>query len=81
MIDFTAAYAPYYIAVIGPAAVKVAGKADLAGKSVAVNRGTLEDSSLTEVAAPDDRRQALRQLQLRDPGLPVGTDPAHGRGQ
>lgn len=50
VIDFAAAYAPYYIAVIGPAELKVAGKDDLAGKSIAVNRGTLEDTSLTEVA-------------------------------
>lgn len=49
-IDFAAAYAPYYIAVIGPAAVKVAGKEDLADKTIAVNRGTLEDTSLTEAA-------------------------------
>ena len=52
VIDFTAAYAPYYIAVIGPKALKVEGKADLADKSIAVNRGTLEDSSLTEAAPP-----------------------------
>jgi polar amino acid transport system substrate-binding protein len=52
VIDFTAAYAPYYIAVIGPASVKVAGPADLAGKTIAVNRGTLEDTSLTEAAPP-----------------------------
>jgi len=52
VIDFTKAYAPYYIAVIGPQALKVEGKADLAGKSVAVNRGTLEDTSLTEAAPP-----------------------------
>jgi len=31
----------------------VKGKEDLAGKSIAVNRGTLEDTSLTE-AAPKD---------------------------
>ena len=53
VIDFAAAYAPYYIAVIGPAALEVKGKEDLAGKSIAVNRGTLEDTSLTE-AAPKD---------------------------
>lgn len=52
VIDYAAAYAPYYIAVIGPAATAVAGPADLAGKSIAVNRGTLEDTSLTE-AAPE----------------------------
>ncbi len=52
VIDYAAAYAPYYIAVIGPAAMEVADAAGLAEKSVAVNRGTLEDTSLTE-AAPD----------------------------
>ena len=49
VIDFAAAYAPYYIAVIGPKALEVKSKDDLAGKSIAVNRGTLEDTSLTEV--------------------------------
>lgn len=52
VIDFTAAYAPYYIAVIGPHALSVAGPADLAGKTIAVNRGTLEDTSLTAAAPP-----------------------------
>jgi polar amino acid transport system substrate-binding protein len=52
VIDFTDAYAPYYIAVMGPKSLAVAGAADLKGKSVAVNRGTLEDTSLTEVAPP-----------------------------
>lgn len=49
-IDFAAAYAPYYIAVIGPADLKVSGKEDLADKTIAVNRGTLEDTSLTAAA-------------------------------
>ncbi|MGJ8571413.1 MAG: transporter substrate-binding domain-containing protein [Hoeflea sp.] len=52
VIDYAAAYAPYYIAVIGPAAMDVTQAADLAGKSIAVNKGTLEDTSLTE-AAPE----------------------------
>jgi polar amino acid transport system substrate-binding protein len=50
VIDFTDAYAPYYIAVMGPHALAVKGPADLKGKKVAVNRGTLEDTSLTEAA-------------------------------
>ena len=50
IIDFTDAYAPYYIAVMGPKNVAVSGPADLKGKSIAVNRGTLEDTSVTEVA-------------------------------
>jgi polar amino acid transport system substrate-binding protein len=50
VIDFTTAYAPYYIAVLGPRALAVPDAAALAGKSIAVNRGTLEDTSLTEAA-------------------------------
>ena len=53
VIDYAAPYAPYYISVIGPSAMIVEGPDDLAGKTVAVNRGTLEDTSLTEVAAVD----------------------------
>ncbi|UXT85197.1 transporter substrate-binding domain-containing protein [Agrobacterium tumefaciens] len=51
-INFVAPYAPYYIAVMGPQATKVAGPEDLASKSIAVNQGTLEDTSLTK-AAPE----------------------------
>lgn len=50
VIDYAAAYAPYYIAVIGPAAMNVKNAADLADKTIAVNRGTLEDTELTKVA-------------------------------
>lgn len=50
VIDFTDAYAPYYIAVLGPRSLAIGGAADLAGKSVAVNRGTLEDTELTKAA-------------------------------
>jgi polar amino acid transport system substrate-binding protein len=50
VIDFTEAYAPYYIAALAPHATKLGSAADLAGKSVAVNRGTLEDTSLTAAA-------------------------------
>lgn len=50
VIAFTNAYAPYYIAVIGPKAIKVTDKDELGGKTIAVNRGTLEDTSLTEAA-------------------------------
>jgi polar amino acid transport system substrate-binding protein len=53
VVDFTAPYAPYSIDVMGPASLTVKSAADLAGKSVAVNRGTLEDTSLTEVAPKD----------------------------
>ena len=52
VVDFTDPYAPYYIAVMGPEEVAVAGPADLAGKTIAVNRGTLEDTEVTK-AAPE----------------------------
>ena len=50
MVAFTQAYAPYYIAVIGPKAMAVKNAADLADKTISVNRGTLEDTSLTDAA-------------------------------
>jgi len=53
VIDFTKPYAPYYIAVMGPKDIDVKTAADLAGKSIAVNRGTLEDTEVTKVAPAD----------------------------
>jgi len=50
VVAFTAPYAPYTIDVMGPKALSVKSAADLVGKSVAVNRGTLEDTSLTTAA-------------------------------
>lgn len=52
VVDFTKPYAPYYIAVMGPKEIEVKGPADLAGKTIAVNRGTLEDTEVTKVAPP-----------------------------
>ncbi|WP_024301139.1 transporter substrate-binding domain-containing protein [Pseudogulbenkiania sp. MAI-1] len=50
VIDFSAAYAPFYNGVFGPANEKVAGAADLAGKTVAVTRGSVEDLELSKIA-------------------------------
>ncbi len=50
VVDFTKPYAPYYIAVMGPKEIDVKGPADLKGKTIAVNRGTLEDTEVTKVA-------------------------------
>ncbi|MEM7123148.1 MAG: transporter substrate-binding domain-containing protein [Pseudomonadota bacterium] len=50
VLAFTEPYAPYSIDVVGPKSLEVTGPEDLVGKSLAVNRGTLEDTSLTEVA-------------------------------
>jgi len=49
-IDFSAAYAPFYNGVFGPADVAAAGPADLAGKTVGVTRGSVEDIELSKIA-------------------------------
>jgi polar amino acid transport system substrate-binding protein len=50
VIDFSSAYAPYYQGVFGPADIKVAGPADLTGKTVGATRGALEEVALTQMA-------------------------------
>ena len=50
VIDFSDAYAPYYQGVFGPADIKVAGPADLTGKTVGATRGALEEIQLTKIA-------------------------------
>ncbi|RWI22943.1 MULTISPECIES: transporter substrate-binding domain-containing protein [unclassified Mesorhizobium] len=49
VIDFSEAYAPFYNGVFAPADVAVAKAADLAGKTVGVTRGAIEDLELTKV--------------------------------
>jgi polar amino acid transport system substrate-binding protein len=51
-IDFSDAYAPFFNGVFGPADVKVASAADLAGKTIGVTRGAVEDIELTKIAPP-----------------------------
>lgn len=51
VVDFTAPYAPYYQAVYGPKSIAIKSFADLAGKTVAVARGTTQDDNL-QAAAP-----------------------------
>jgi len=50
VIDFTAAYSPFFQAVFGPKNVTVKSFADLAGKTISVTRAALEDQELTKVA-------------------------------
>ena len=50
MIDFASAYSPFYQAVFAPKGVVVKGPADLAGKSVGVTRGAIEDMEITKLA-------------------------------
>lgn len=50
VIDFSDAYAPFFNGVFGTADQKVAAAADLADKTVAVTRGSIEDLELTKIA-------------------------------
>jgi polar amino acid transport system substrate-binding protein len=52
VIDFTAAYSPFFIAVFAPRTLAVKAPADLAGKSISVTRGSVDDMELTKVAPP-----------------------------
>jgi polar amino acid transport system substrate-binding protein len=52
VIDFTAAYSPFFQAVFGAKNVSLKNAADLAGKSIAVTRGAIEDQELTKIAPP-----------------------------
>ena len=50
LIDFSIAYAPFFSAVFGPVTLAVAKPEDLAGKTIAVTRDTVEDHALTRLA-------------------------------
>lgn len=50
VIDFTAAYSPFFQAVFGPKSRAIKSPADLAGTTIAVTRGAIEDQELTKVA-------------------------------
>ena len=50
VIAFTDAYAPFYLGVFGDAKTQVQSASDLAGKTIGVTRGTIEDTELTRLA-------------------------------
>lgn len=50
VIDFTAAYSPFFQAVFAPKSMSIKSFADLAGKSIGVTRGAIEDQELTKLA-------------------------------
>lgn len=50
VIDFTAAYSPFFQAVYAPKSMTIKSMDDLKGKSIAVTRGAIEDQELTKVA-------------------------------
>ena len=50
VIDFTSAYSPFFQAIYGAKTLSIKSMNDLAGKTVAVTRGAIEDQELTKVA-------------------------------
>ncbi|UVK88237.1 transporter substrate-binding domain-containing protein [Pseudomonas sp. B21-051] len=50
VIDFSHAYAPFYLAVFGPPDAAISSLDDLKGKTISVTRGAIEDIELTKVA-------------------------------
>lgn len=53
-IDFSESYSSFYLAVFGAKAASVAAAGDLAGKTVAVTKGSIEDQELTKAAGSAD---------------------------
>ena len=52
VINFTSAYSPFFQAVFGPKSLVVKTPADLAGKTVGVTRGAMEDLEVGKIAPP-----------------------------
>ena len=52
VIDFSAAYSPFFQAVFAPKSAAAKSAADLAGKTVGVTRGAIEDLELSKIAPP-----------------------------
>ena len=61
VIDFTVAYAPFFQAVFGPKSLSIKSFADLAGKTIAVTRGTIQDDVLQQMAPP-----TLKTMRFED---------------
>jgi len=57
VIDITVAYAPFFQAVFGPKSLSIKSFDDLAGKTVAVTRGTIQDDMLQKMAPPSLKTQ------------------------
>ncbi len=53
VIDFTAAYSPFFQAVFAPKTLAIKSWSDLSGKTVAVTRGAMEDIELGKLAPSD----------------------------
>jgi polar amino acid transport system substrate-binding protein len=52
VIDFTSAYSPFFQAIFAPKSLAIKDIADLAGKTISVTRGAIEDQELTKIVPP-----------------------------
>jgi len=66
VIAFTDAYAPFYLGIFGDAKTEVKSAADLAGKTIGVTRGTIEDAELTRLAP---KTATIQRFEDNDPTL------------
>lgn len=55
MIDFSRAYAPFFLGVFGPKDATLADAKVLSGKTIGVTRGAVEDMVLSDIAPKDAR--------------------------
>jgi polar amino acid transport system substrate-binding protein len=53
VIDFSAAYAPFFSGVFGTKDIRVASPADLKGKTIGATRGAIEEQELSKTAPSD----------------------------
>lgn len=65
VIDFSRAYAPFFLGVFGPKGAELKDAAALSGKSIGVTRGAVEDMVLTSVAPQAAQISATRTITLR----------------
>lgn len=65
VIDFSRAYAPFFLGVFGPKGAELKDAAALSGKSIGVTRGAVEDMVLTSVRRRRRRLSATRIITLR----------------
>ena len=79
VIDFTSAYSPFFQAVFGPKTLAVKSPADLAGKTVGVTRGAMEDQELGKIMPPATDVKRFEDNNAHHRRLRLGPGAADGR--
>ena len=71
VIDFTAAYSPFFQAVFAVKSTVLKSAADLAGKSVGVTRGAIEDLELSKIAPASEAERISSVTEQRAKRCPI----------